>query len=604
MSPPDGVLKKGESTWRARWRAYLFFLRVIWRSNPWLVFAREAFVVLQALLQPAEVYVFSLLIAAITAQDAPRIQWLLLVVICVSAGRIIFGGLAASKMEDWFIKNSELSFRHLIFDHLNTLDPESLMREHVRRDIDFVREDMWRLYNVPSQTEALLRSLVRLVGAFALAFVAPWWVSVVVVISSALTAWVQGNEARRDIWDASWNSLDGRRVEYVRWLFLSGEDFRELRLLDGATTWLRKTRVSAKRILQRFRATAIKSLMQRFGLSLVNVVAYGAVIVIIGTHAVNRPGDVAVLYIALNLFGLLGEALSGISSSVSSLWANVSILVPILDLLHTPSESQEGLHVPKGPLRIVFQNVSYRYPGAKRDALQHVSVTIAEGEHLAVVGENGAGKSTFLRLLAGLDRPTHGKILVNDVPLEEYQKGEWRRAFHLMLQGAKLYQDFIEDNLRAGEPTGRWKEHGLTVSQSTTIAGADSVIREVPNGLKTFIGDWAAPPGVDPYHVSGGQQQRLLIARTLVHGGRIVGFDEPTSAMDALAETSFFERLHESMRGHGLIFISHRFSTVRRAARILVFHNGQLIEDGPHDTLLARSGQYARLYEEQARWYA
>ncbi|MCC6563491.1 ATP-binding cassette domain-containing protein, partial [Candidatus Uhrbacteria bacterium] len=122
--------------------------------------------------------------------------------------------------------------------------------------------------------------------------------------------------------------------------------------------------------------------------------------------------------------------------------------------------------------------------------------------------------------------------------------------------------------------------------------------------LNAFIGDWVAPPGVVPAKVSGGQTQRLVIARTLIRGGRFIAFDEPTSAMDALAETAFFERLHESMGGKSIIYISHRFSTVRRASRILVFEKGKLSEDGSHEVLLAKNGKYAHLYQEQAKWYS
>jgi ATP-binding cassette subfamily B protein len=192
---------------------------------------------------------------------------------------------------------------------------------------------------------------------------------------------------------------------------------------------------------------------------------------------------------------------------------------------------------------------------------------------------------------------------LNGQPLERYLKKEWRQAFHLLLQGAQLYQDFARDNLLYGEPPRRWKATASSFEHATKIAGADALLRELPSGEKTFLGDWAAPPGVTPHKVSGGQIQRLLIARSLIHGGRFLGFDEPTSAMDAVAETSFFERLHAGLRHKGLIFISHRFSTVRRASRLLVFHEGRLMQDGTHESLLRAKGPYATLYREQAKWY-
>ena len=148
----------------------------------------------------------------------------------------------------------------------------------------------------------------------------------------------------------------------------------------------------------------------------------------------------------------MGEALGGLSSSVSRISADLGILTRVNHLLELPVESEKGIAIPKGPMIVEFKNVSYRYPGTEAHALKNISLTFREGEHIAIVGENGAGKSTFLRLLSGLDRPTSGEILLNSASLDSYKRSEWRRAFHLMLQGAKLYQDFLRENLLYGAP--------------------------------------------------------------------------------------------------------------------------------------------------------
>jgi ABC-type bacteriocin/lantibiotic exporter with double-glycine peptidase domain len=190
--------------------------------------------------------------------------------------------------------------------------------------------------------------------------------------------------------------------------------------------------------------------------------------------------------------------------------------------------------------------------------------------------------------------------LLNGKSLDRYSPVEWRRVFHLMLQDAELYQDFVKDNLYYG--TEKNKED-FSYKSALHITGSDVVINSLPAKEKTFIGNWAAPPGTVTQLVSGGQAQRLLISRTLIHGGRIIGFDEPTSAMDANAETRFFERVLRASGSRCLIFISHRFSTVRRAERIIVINQGRIIEQGPHADLIALKGKYAELYNEQARWY-
>lgn len=593
-----------QATWREKWLAYRAFLKIIIAANPRLAFFRGILLALGAFLQPIEIYVFSLFIAAIATGKTVDAPLYITVVVLAYGFRILVINLTYSRIDDWFSRNASLAVQQKIFDHMARLEPERLTREDVRRDLDFVREDLWRLNNLSSNTEWLIRSCLKFIGAAGLALVAPWWTTGLIIVHAFLEAMTHGAESKTEIWTSTWNSLDGRRIEYTRYLFLGSEEFRELRLLDATSRLLRKLKASASRIVQRFRHAAFISARNRTLLTFLHVGAYGLVISILGMEAFSGPAALATLYVAINLFGLMGEALSGISSAYNHLAADLGILSRVHHLISLPPEIEHGLPIPKGPLVIQFQNVSYRYPEARKDALQNVTVTLREGEHLAIVGENGAGKSTFLRLLSGLEKPTRGRMLVNGLPLESYRPAEWRHAFHLMLQGAKLYQDFVRENLLFGEPKGRWKKEAFSLERGVAIAGADAVIREVPEGYETFLGDWAAPPGIVPHRVSGGQQQKLLIARSLIHGGRILGFDEPTSSMDTIAEKAFFDRLHDAMAGRGLIFISHRFSTVRRASRILVFHEGRLIEDGEHDLLLSRGGEYAKLYTEQAQWYA
>lgn len=591
-------------SWRERWRTYRYFMAFAWKASPGLACLRALIVTVNALSAPAEVYIFSLLITAITVPGgAEKIPFLIVAVIVAHGLQTVSQYVLNSYLEGWFSRTVSTAAQFEVFSHLTRIDPEALIQKEVRRDVDIVREELWRLHNISSATESWLRAFIGLIGAGVLAFTAPWWVSLLVFGYAILEAIVFGFEAKKDIWTAIWNSLDGRRVEYSRHVFLSGDEFREVRLLGAGDRFLKRLDDSAQRILHRFRSVALQSTASRTALSIAHIAIYGTLLVVFGRRAMSHPETLGTLYVALNLFSLLGDSCSRLSSASAKLFSHLQVLAPLRHLLSVPEESTSGLAIPRELLVIQFDHVSYRYLGAKKDALRDVSLTLREGEHIAVVGENGAGKSTFLRLLSGLDRPTKGKILVNGKPLDAYLKREWRQAFHLLLQGAMLYQDFVRDNLLYGEPPRKWKSAALPMNDAVKIAGADALIRELPYGEKTFLGDWAAPPGVTAHKVSGGQSQRLLIARSLIHGGRFIGFDEPTSAIDAVAETAFFERLHESLRHKSLIFISHRFSTVRRASRILVFHEGRLQQDGPHDELLHQDGRYAELYREQAKWY-
>jgi len=605
MAKEDNTVDIGRKTpLRDKILAYRFFLGVIWRANRALAVFRLALLVVGSFLQPIEIYAFSLLITAIATGHTEQAWTLIGIVIAAYGIRRLVTDATYSKVNDWFERNTGFATQLAIFEHLSRLDPEELNKDEVRRSLDFVREELWRLNRLPDRTEWFLRSVLKLVGCLGLAFVAPWWVMALVFVDAAIQAFNFWSESNSDLWTAAWNSLEGRRFVYARFIFMLGDQFREIKLLGAAGMFLGKVKQSCTKIIARFRRVAFQSLRNRMAIGVLHVGAYAVVIAILGQRAFSGPQALSALYVALNLFDLMGDALSGISGSVSQLSADLGILTRVHKLLGLPAEINTGLHLPAASLVIRFENVCYRYPGAKRDALDHVTVTLHEKEHLAIVGENGAGKTTFLRLLSGLDRPTSGRILVNDRPLDDYRKSDWRRVFHLLQQNATLFQDFVRDNLLYGAAPKAWRGTAFGLEQGVAISGADTVIRDLPEGYQTFLGDWAAPPNIRPHMVSGGQKQKLLIARTVIHGGRIVAFDEPTSAIDALAETALFERLNESMGDRGLIYISHRFSTVRRAVRILVFHEGRLQEQGSHEELLARSGKYAEMYREQAKWYA
>lgn len=585
---------------KEKFRAYTRFLKIIWEFNKPLAVFRFTLIFLGAFLQPLEVYFFSLFIAAIAASKTETALTLLIVVIIAYGIRRFVNELTYSQSDDWFMRVATAASQQKIWESVARLKPEALNEPEVRRSLDFVREDLWRLNRLAGNSEWFLRSVLKFVGAAGLAIIAPWWITVLVLIDALLQAINLWKESNSDIWTSTWNSIDGRRIEYTRYVFLDIRQFLQLKLLGGEKSFLRKFIAANRNILERFRKIAMQSMLNRGIISIFHIGAYSAVIIIMGQQALQDPNQLAILFIALNLFGLMGEALNGISGSVTKVLADMQILAYVNRLMEKEPEKVTGARIPANKLKIELIDVNYKYPNSNKYALKNINLVIQEGEHLAIVGENGAGKTTFFRLLSGLDKPTSGHILLNGKSLSDYSPIEWRRTFHLMLQDAELYQDFVKDNLYYGTEKS---QENFSYKSSLHITGSDVVINALPAKEKTFIGNWAAPPGITTQLVSGGQAQRLLISRTLIHGGRIIGFDEPTSAMDANAEMRFFERMLQASGSRGLIFISHRFSTVRRAERIIVFNQGRIIEQGPHADLIALKGKYAELYNEQAKWY-
>jgi ATP-binding cassette subfamily B protein len=244
-----------------------------------------------------------------------------------------------------------------------------------------------------------------------------------------------------------------------------------------------------------------------------------------------------------------------------------------------------------------LRDVSFRYPGTERDVLRGVSFTLRPGETLALVGHNGAGKTTLVKLLCRLYDPTAGHILLDGHDLREYDLAAWRR--HV----SAVFQDYAHYQFTAGENIGladlaRVDDQGA-IRAAATKAGADDVLASLPHGLDTPLGR-QFEGGVE---LSIGQWQKVALARAFFRDAPLHVLDEPTAALDAQAEYEVYRRFRDLTRGRTTVLISHRFSTVRMADRILVLQEGRIVEEGPHETLVQAAGVYADLYEKQASHY-
>jgi len=250
-----------------------------------------------------------------------------------------------------------------------------------------------------------------------------------------------------------------------------------------------------------------------------------------------------------------------------------------------------------GAGEIVFEHVTFRYPGTGHEALRDLSLRIAPGETVAIVGRNGAGKSTLIKLICRLYDPTEGRILLDGVDLRDIDPSDVRRLIGGMFQDYVTYQASAAENIGLGE-LERIEDRDA-VEDAARKGGADSLLERLPDGWDTPLGKWF-DGGVE---LSGGEWQKIALGRAFMRDARILVLDEPTSALDAQAEFELFARLRKLAEGRTAIYISHRFSTVRQADRILFLEHAELVEQGTHDQLMALGGRYARLFTLQASAY-
>ena len=243
-----------------------------------------------------------------------------------------------------------------------------------------------------------------------------------------------------------------------------------------------------------------------------------------------------------------------------------------------------------------LEHVSFRYPGAEEDTIHDLDLTVRPGEKLAIVGLNGAGKTTLVKLLCGLFDPTEGRVLLNGVNVRDFNRREYYGLF------SAVFQEFSILDVTVAENIAQTNENIDTQKLWDCIekAGLTQTIQKLPKGLDTHVGREVYLDGV---LFSGGQTQRLMLARALYKDGAILLLDEPTAALDPLAENDIYQKYKDMTAGKTSLFISHRLASTRFCDRIIFIADGRITEEGTHDQLLARGGAYARLFEIQSRYY-
>lgn len=244
-----------------------------------------------------------------------------------------------------------------------------------------------------------------------------------------------------------------------------------------------------------------------------------------------------------------------------------------------------------------FKNVSFKYPRAEKFALRNVSITLKTGESLAVVGLNGAGKSTFIKLLMRLYEPCEGEILLNGVNIAEYDLDEYYTIFSPVFQDVELYAFPLAENVSMKTPEKTDKD---IAEKSLCRAGFGEKLKTLDKGLETEVLKILYDDGVD---FSGGEKQKLALARALYKNAPVVVLDEPTAALDALAEYKLYQDFDKLIEGKTSVYISHRLSSTRFCDHVAIFNDGAIIEYGTHESLLAMGGKYAEMFKIQAQYY-
>ncbi|RLT37749.1 MAG: ABC transporter ATP-binding protein [Chloroflexi bacterium] len=606
-------------SWQDYRRLAAYFPRVlglIWQASPLYGSAALGLTLVGALAKPAQIWLMKVIVDRVTgllsAGDVGTVvDWSgLAVPAALLFAVLIIGDVSASLAEHL---QSLLGFQTtsfadgLILDKAARLDIAFYETPGFYDQLERAREGTWRVHNVARQSIGLVSHGLATLSTLALLATLHPLAAVVLVLVSIPNLVMKSRYAKRIF--GLWNLLTpaSRMVSYLSGLLVSRDAIKEVRLFGLQPLFLERFHAYWRTFLDEIRQILFAQERANLLVSTLSVMGAGAIWVYATVQTVAGRFTLGDLTLA---FQAVEQARSGMASffGMGGMYVENSLyLRNFFDFLSLPPSSVEGAlpesspvvegkpRVPR-PLRqgIELRNVSFRYPGATDFALRNLSFTIPPEQTVAIVGENGAGKSTLVKLLVRLYDPTEGEILLDGRDLREYDIADLQHTLGV------IFQDFVRYHLSAQENIGfgqiEFAEDVARVQAAADKGGAAAFIEKLPKGYATLLGK-TFEGSVD---LSGGEWQKLALSRAFMREAQVLILDEPTAALDAIAEDQVYQRFAELSAGRMVLFVSHRFSTVRMARQILVLQDGLLTETGSHQELMVLNKHYAQMYNVQA----
>ncbi|MBK7406861.1 MAG: ABC transporter ATP-binding protein [Saprospirales bacterium] len=579
---------------------------MVWKTSPGLAISNASLRLLKSGIPVSTLYVGKLIIDEVIFlmghPDASRQQlwlWVGVELGLALISEVISRGinLAEGMLGDLFANKTSAE----IMRHAATLDLYHFENADFYDKMERARQQTYGrtvlLSMILSQVEDFITILFLGIG---LAAFNPWLLLILfVAVLPAFAGESYFNQKSYSL-TRSWTP-ERRELDYLRFIGASDATAKEVKLFGLADFLANRFEELAQKYYEANRKLSLRRAVWGTGLSGLATLAYYGAYVFILIQTVGGTLTVGTLTFLAGSFARMRGLLQGIMGRFSKIAESALYLQDLFDFfaIQPIIENTKNARMVPNPIvkGFVFEGVSFKYPQAERWAIRDLSFELRAGEKLALVGENGAGKTTLVKLLARLYEPTEGRILLDGVDIREYNPESLRASIGVIFQDYQRFQLKVRENIAVGDIEQR--EDDLRIQDAALKSLADSVVNGLPQGYEQRLGRRFAE-GVE---LSGGQWQKIALARAYMRDAQLYILDEPTSALDARAEYEVFQRFAKLIEGKTAVLISHRFSTVRMADRILVLENGQLTELGSHEELLEKGGMYAELFHLQAQGY-
>lgn len=583
------------------------FFKLVWATSPRMTIANIVLRVIRAAIPLLVLYLGKLIIdevVRLAQPDTTRDLTFLWQLIAAELGLAILSDLLSraialldSLLGDLFANHTSIR----LMEHAATLDLDQFEDSVFYDKLERARQQTIGRTVLLSQSLSQLQDVITM-GFLAVGLVAfnPWLILLLVIaVVPAFLGEAHFNERTYSLVHG-WTP-ERRELDYLRFTGASDETTKEVKIFGLSGFLTDRYRELSDRYYLANRDLSIKRASWGSLLATVGSVGYYAAYVFIILQTVSGALSLGSLTFLAGSFRQLRGLLEGMLNRFNTVSQGAIYLRDLFDFfdirpnIYSPEKPRPFPHpIQQG---FVFEDVGFKYSNSEKWANRHVSFTLPAGEKLALVGENGAGKTTLVKLLARLYDPTEGRILLDGYDLREYDLTELRQEIGVIFQDFVRFQMTASNNIAVGR-IGE-KENRSRIQHSAHQSLADTVIERLPGQYDQVLGRRFGN-GVD---LSGGEWQKVALGRAYMRDAQVLILDEPTAALDARAEYEVFQRFADLTKGKTAVLISHRFSTVRMADRILVLGDGELLEIGSHEYLLAKDGRYAELFKLQARGY-